>query len=55
MSKAPLNTIASMLGRSINGISVYIERITESESLASAAEMLRWVEIPDTPPDDFYS
>ena len=54
-NKIPLNTIASMLGRSINGISVYIERITESESLASAAEMLRWVEIPDTPPDDFYS
>lgn len=39
-SRIPLNTIASMLGRSVNGLSTYIHRVNEEATLASAAKSL---------------
>lgn len=53
-SGTPLNTISSMMGRSVSGISAYIERITESSALAKAADSIRLTEIPETPPEDIF-
>lgn len=39
-TRTPLNTIASMLGRSVNGLSTYIHRVTEDETLAAASKAL---------------
>lgn len=39
-SRIPLNTIAAMLGRSVNGLSTYIHRVTEDETLAAASKAL---------------
>lgn len=39
-SRTPLNTIAALLGRNVNGLSVYIQRITEQEKLAKATSSL---------------
>lgn len=39
-SHTPLNTIASMLGRSVNGLSTYIHRVTEPSVLSEASKAL---------------
>ena len=39
-SRTPLNTIAAMLGRSVTGLSTYIHRVTEEETLAAASKAL---------------
>ena len=39
-SRTPLNTIASMLGRSVNGLSTYIHRVTEPSVLSEASKAL---------------
>lgn len=50
----PLNTISAMMGRSINGITAYITRITENESLTKAATALGRTELPETPVEDIW-
>lgn len=47
-SRTPLNTIASMLGRSVNGLSTYIHKVTETEVLAAASRALITEEIKTT-------
>lgn len=44
-----INTIASMMGRSVNGISAYVQRITEEDTLSRAADALKKTEIMETP------
>lgn len=51
-SRTPLNTIASMLGRSVNGLSTYIHRVTESETLAEASRALIDEEIEVSPEEE---
>lgn len=53
-SGVPVNVIASMMGRAVSGISAYIARISESESLSKAADALRRTEIIETPPEDLF-
>lgn len=53
-SGSPLNTISSMMGRSVNGISAYVMRVTETESLARVASSLKKTEILETPPEDLF-
>lgn len=43
-SRTPLNTIASLLGRSVNGLSTYIHRVTEKEVLSKASSVLTTIE-----------
>ena len=50
----PLNTISSMMGRSVNGLTAYILRVTEGEALSRAATALRFTELPETPPEDIW-
>lgn len=50
----PLNVISSMMGRGVNGLTTYIERITEGSALAKAADHIRFTEIPETPPEDLF-
>lgn len=52
--RAPINTIASMMGRSVDGISAYISRISEPEALAGTADILRKSELLETPPEDIF-
>lgn len=52
--RAPINTIASMMGRSVDGISAYISRISEPEALAGTADILRKSELLETPPEDLF-
>lgn len=51
-SRTPLNTISSLLGRSVNGLSAYIHRVTESETLAAASRALIDEEIEVSPEDE---
>ena len=51
-SRTPLNTISSLLGRSVNGLSAYIHRVTESETLAKASRALIDEEIEVSPEDE---
>lgn len=51
-SRTPLNTISSLLGRSVNGLSAYIHRVTESETLAKASRALIDEEIEVFPEDE---
>lgn len=51
-SRTPLNTISSLLGRSVNGLSAYIHRVTESETLAKASRALIDEEIEVLPEDE---
>lgn len=53
-SGTPLNVISSMMGRSVNGISTYIERITEGSALAKAADRIGMTELPPAPPEDIF-
>lgn len=53
-SRTPVNIIASMMGRSVNGIATYVTRVTESRTLASAADSLKRMEIFETPPEDLF-
>lgn len=53
-SGSPLNTISSMMGRSVNGISTYVMRVTETESLARVASSLKKTELLETPPEDLF-
>ena len=53
-SGVPVNVIVSMMGRAVSGISAYIARISESESLSKAADALRRTEILETPPEDLF-
>lgn len=50
----PLNVISAMMGRGVNGLTTYIERITEGSALAKAADRIRLTEIPETPPEDIF-
>lgn len=43
-SRTPLNTIASLLGRSVNGLSTYIHKVTEKEVLSKASSVLTTIE-----------
>lgn len=51
-SRTPLNTIAAMLGRSVNGLSTYIHRVTEEETLAAASKALIDEEMVSTMEDE---
>lgn len=53
-SGAPINSIASLMGRSVNGISAYVQRITENSTLAKATAALKRTEILETPPEDLF-
>lgn len=53
-SGAPINSIASLMGRSVNGISAYIVRISENETLAKSTSALKKTEILETPPEDLF-
>lgn len=53
-SGVPVNVIASMMGRAVSGISTYIARISESDSLRAAADALKRTEIIETPPEDLF-
>ena len=53
-SGVPINSIASLMGRSVNGISAYVQRITENSTLAKATAALRRTEILETPPEDLF-
>lgn len=53
-SGAPLNSIASLMGRSVNGISAYIVRISESETLAKTTSTMKGIEVLETPPEDLF-
>lgn len=53
-SKNPINTIAAMMGRSVNGISAYIQKISENETLSRAADALQYTEILDNPGDEYF-
>ena len=52
-SGVSLNTIASMMGRSVNGISAYIVRISEVGTLAKASMSLKKTELLEEPPEDW--
>jgi site-specific recombinase XerD len=53
-SGMPVNVVATMMGRSVNGIATYINRVTEKDVLGRAAEALKRTEIPETPPEDIW-
>lgn len=53
-SRTPVNIIASMMGRSVNGIATYVTRVTESHTLASAADSMKMIELYETPPEDLF-
>lgn len=47
-------SIASLMGRSVNGISAYIVRISESETLAKTTSKMKGIEVLETPPEDLF-
>lgn len=53
-SGMPVNVVATMMGRSVNGIATYINRVTEKDVLGRAAEALKHTELPVTPPEDIW-
>ena len=53
-SGMPINTVATMMGRSVNGIATYISKVSEKDVLSRAAVVLKRVEIPDTPAEDIW-
>ena len=54
MGRTPVSVLASMMGRSVSGISTYVSKISEAGVLASAADVLRGTEVLEEPPEDLF-
>ena len=50
----PLNVISAMMGRGVQGLTAYIQKISESSALARAADHIRMTELPPSPPEDLF-
>ena len=54
MGRTPVSVLASMMGRSVSGISTYVSKISEAGVLASAADILKGTEVLEEPDEDLY-
>jgi hypothetical protein len=54
MGRTPVSVLASMMGRSVSGISTYVSKISEAGVLASAADILKGTEVLEEPDEDIF-